>query len=331
MNLINVIIPAYNCENTLRQTITSIQNSGLNDFSIIIIDDGSTDGTSNICRNLENEYDNIHCFYQPNAGVSAARNQGIEMSDSTYLLFFDADDTINENALAEVQKILMRYQPDMLIFGMCFDYYYKGKCYRTEKMCYNEEALYSKSGLQEHFAELYQCNALNSSCNKIIRRGLIIENQIRYEEKMFLLEDFLFTLDCLDQCETIYTFPKAIYRYRQSEDEGNVYRRMNRISNLQQFTDPFRCRLEKHADVFSKMYFMLLHQKVWKAHIKEMPKIAEDCLLSDVEPVSLEDNKFYEDLSKGKYLKIRVKNLLAQFRHKIAIRVKTYLFPKKEE
>ena len=93
MNLVDIIIPAFNCEHTLKQTVSSIQASGLQDYTIILVDDGSTDQTLSICTDLSLEFDNIQYVHQENSGVSAARNHGIKLSSGEYLLFFDADDT----------------------------------------------------------------------------------------------------------------------------------------------------------------------------------------------------------------------------------------------
>ena len=80
--------------------------------------------------------------------------------------------------------------------------------------------------------EIYQYNALTSSCNKVIRREMLMKNKIFYREDMFLMEDFLFSLECLEHCKRVYMLSKALYHYHQSEDEGNVYRRIKKNRKL---------------------------------------------------------------------------------------------------
>lgn len=330
MGLVDIIIPVFNCADVLKDTVASIQCSGLRDFSILLIDDGSTDQTLAVCEELLREYENVRCIHQENAGVSAARNRGIEASDGKYLLFFDADDSVDCGAFQKAYQILVNQNPDMLIFGMCFEYYFKGTIYRTEKMCYPKEALYSRADVRQYFSELYAHNALTSSCNKFIRRALIMENHLRYPQGIFLMEDFLFSLDCVGKCENVYMLPQAIYRYRQTEDEGKVYRRIGMIDSLSEFFEPFRIRLENHLDVFNSMCFMLLRQKLWLANPEQIRRIAKDFLSAEVEPATTRDAALNEELKNGRYWRIFLDIQKTQLRHKIAVRIKAILHRNRE-
>ena len=94
--LVSVIIPAYNCENTLKRTVESIIASGLVDYEIIIVNDGSTDNTTSVCNSLCDQYSFIKYSEQENSGVSAARNRGISIATGEYIMFFDADSNIKK-------------------------------------------------------------------------------------------------------------------------------------------------------------------------------------------------------------------------------------------
>ena len=95
----SVIIPAYNCAGTLRETVGSIRASGLTDYELLLIDDGSTDGTAGLCDALCRQYPELRCIHQANAGVSAARNRGIRAAQGEYIWFVDSDDTVDHGAL----------------------------------------------------------------------------------------------------------------------------------------------------------------------------------------------------------------------------------------
>lgn len=318
MNQYDVIIPVYNGEKTIIHTIRSIEHSGLSDFSILIIDDGSTDGTKEACLLAAKEYDNIHYFRYENQGVSAARNLGLKQSDAKYIIFFDADDSVDSGSFARVDQIIREYEPDMLIYGMCFDYYRNGRLFRTDRLVYEQETMLTQKELQEHFAELYRANVFTSSCNKVMRSDLLVQNHISYNESYFLMEDFLFSLDCMKVCEKIYLLNEAIYRYRQSEDEGNVYRRIKRIDSISDYMKDFKIRLADHPDVLSDVYYMLLRQKLWLSRRDVIRLIAKDHVRDRFPAFTPSDKSLDLELKTGQYAKIRCRNVMLQTKHKIA-------------
>lgn len=149
MGLFSVVIPCYNCINTLEATVNSVQLSGLTDYEILLIDDGSNDGTGDLCDDLCQRYTEVRCVHQENAGVSAARNRGIDNANGEYLWFVDADDTVDSGALSHAVSVINRRQPDMLLFGISFDYYYHCKLYRRELLTPPIEGKISFSQIKE--------------------------------------------------------------------------------------------------------------------------------------------------------------------------------------
>ena len=95
--IFSVIIPCYNCVKTLEATVNSIRVCGLSDYEILFIDDGSTDGTTELCDRLCGKNEGIRCVHQSNKGVSAARNRGIDEARGEYIWFVDSDDTVDED------------------------------------------------------------------------------------------------------------------------------------------------------------------------------------------------------------------------------------------
>lgn len=101
---ISVIVPVYNVEKYLEKSLSSLAAQTYKDLEVILIDDGSTDGSTEICKRFTEEYPNFRYFRQENAGVSAARNAGIERASGNYLAFFDADDYAD----ADMYELLYR-------------------------------------------------------------------------------------------------------------------------------------------------------------------------------------------------------------------------------
>lgn len=268
----SIIVPCYNAAKTLKKTINSIQKSGLIDFEILLIDDGSRDDTPALCDRLAAEYENIRVIHQSNAGVSSARNKGLAEARGDYIWFFDSDDLVDADNMKRAVQIVEEYKPDMLIFGMSFDYYAGKRMYQRLELFYDVEGEMHPEEWDTVFSELYRNNSLTSSCNKLFKRTLLCENGIEFNCKLFILEDFLFVLEALEHCETIYNFPKVIYRYVQAGDETTNHAavRLARVEDLALYLKPFERILAKHPDVLTGLFYMLLWQKISIQSVEEM-------------------------------------------------------------
>ena len=105
-NLVSVIIPCFNHADFLKETIESVQKSTYPHFEVIIVNDGSTDQSEDISKEMCNEYDNVKYLYQANQGPSAARNNGIKLSKGKYILPLDADDLISNDYIINAVRTL---------------------------------------------------------------------------------------------------------------------------------------------------------------------------------------------------------------------------------
>ncbi|HAV4804452.1 TPA: glycosyltransferase, partial [Acinetobacter baumannii] len=97
--LISIIIPAYNASKTICKTLESLIKQNRSDFEVLIIDDGSTDDTYEICRDYINQKENFKLIKQKNKGVSSARNLGLRNASGDYIVFMDADDILSNTAI----------------------------------------------------------------------------------------------------------------------------------------------------------------------------------------------------------------------------------------
>lgn len=313
--MISIIIPAFNCEKTILNTIESIKKSGINDYEILIVDDGSTDNTASICDGLSASNDNIRCIHQKNAGASAARNTGLKNADGEYVFFFDSDDSVIPNSLEKAEKIINAHNPDMLIFGVNFDYYHKGKLYRRDAMVYPNEGMMILEDIRKNFQELYDCNALTPVWNKIIKKTVLINAKVCFDESMIIMEDFLFVLNALPFCKNVYCLPEAAYCYKQSDDPWfNAYSRFKKVENFSEFIDKIDNALstigiENRSDLLSKISSMLLEQKLYFASLKEIKNFLRDY------DNSIDSYKFTEQ----KALSTFIGNKYSRFRYKLAV------------
>lgn len=115
--MISIIVPVYNAEKYIRETIDSILNQDYRDFELILINDGSKDRSLEICKEYEQNHSQIHVINQKNSGVSAARNRGLSEAKGEYIAFADADDLLEMDMLSVLYKCAKEYNADVVSCG----------------------------------------------------------------------------------------------------------------------------------------------------------------------------------------------------------------------
>lgn len=108
--LISVIIPVYNVYDYLRKSIESVLNQTYEELEVILIDDGSTDLSGNVCDEYKNRDERVKVLHQKNAGLSAARNSGLNIADGQYVFFLDSDDWLETDCIETLYELILKYQ-----------------------------------------------------------------------------------------------------------------------------------------------------------------------------------------------------------------------------
>lgn len=163
--LISVIIPAYNCQNTLKRALDSVIYQSYTNLEIIIVDDGSIDDTPALCDSIAATDDRISVIHKQNGRQASARNAGLKVCKGEYILFLDSDDEFQTNCCEIVTKHLS-INPDFVLFG--FNVYKNGKLLRTPTP---GNAVYRGGDwgiFKEHFKFL-----MPSPCNKLYKKSYI--------------------------------------------------------------------------------------------------------------------------------------------------------------
>ena len=212
---ISIVIPAFNCSGSLKSVVTSILASGLCPLEILIVNDGSSDDTGVIAKQLESSFDGVRVIDQPNKGVSAARNRGIHEAVGNYVFFVDADDSLVPDSLSDVNEIIDREHPDMVLFGMCFDYYTHGRIYRSDTLSYPTSGIMEPAEWGKNFEALYACNMLSPVWNKLIRRQFMLDEQISFQAQQHI-NDVLASLLVLSLAKRITICNKRLVYYRMN-------------------------------------------------------------------------------------------------------------------
>lgn len=196
--LLSVIIPAYNCKDTLSAAVDSVAEN-FKDTEVIIIDDGSTDETPELIEYLKKSYNCIVTERIKNSGPANARNYGISKASGNFIMFLDSDDTFEIKTYNTVSQNLTD-NIDLLIFG-----------FRQNFLGRADDKIYSLSSPFD-IDEFYRNNLLNQVWNKAYRREFLLKNNIHFKDYRYG-EDRIFNADVL-KCEPdVIAIPDVLYNY----------------------------------------------------------------------------------------------------------------------
>lgn len=216
--IISIIIPVYNVQDYLPECLDSLVKQTKNEFEVILINDGSTDNSLNICKEYKNKLSNCLIIEQKNQGVSAARNRGIFESSGEYIYFLDSDDILNIHFIETLAKEIKLIKHEVFIFG-----YNKinanGK--QINEIIPKNEVEIQKNENFENLFDSLNCGLGLAVWDKIIKASLIKDNLIKFK-KMRNAEDFVFCLEIYSKAKTIKVLKLNLYNYRiQLEGKRN--------------------------------------------------------------------------------------------------------------
>lgn len=215
----SIVIPVYNAEKHLLKTLESVKVQSFTDFEVLLVDDGSTDNSLEVCKSFMNRDNRFSLFQKPNGGVCSARNYGIERVKGEYIIFIDSDDVIESSLLADSLKKISDSKADILLFGMQFDIEKQNRIVKSyQKSC--DDCEFDIADLDKHYRKLYENNYITSMCNRVTRLGLIQEHGLRFDERITNYEDMAFSLACLRCAQKVQIVEKCYYHYILHEELG---------------------------------------------------------------------------------------------------------------
>ena len=223
-----IIICAYNEENHLSKSVDSILKQTFENFEVIIVDDGSTDRTIQICRQYHNKDKRVRYFQRSNHGLFQSRIFGASHSIGKYIMFCDADDYyVSKNAFEYLYNILKQKKCDMLQFG----FYKKYHLLKSNKTNYNEELvekdLFKSRDYPQLICSHWKESKLNNSVwNKVYSWKLFqnVTDEMKHQ-RFFWGEDQILNLFLLEKCEKVFFCSKPLYCYLTLNGGTNKWRR----------------------------------------------------------------------------------------------------------
>ena len=211
----SIILPVYNVEAYLGFCMDSILANDLHECEIILVDDGSTDGSGKLCDFYAHQYLFVKAYHIKNGGVSRARNYGISVAQGQYICFVDPDDCISENYILTLVKAIKKRQADIV-----FTRYKKIYNEREDGVSENRET-FLKLSRSERPQDLFLKKQIGKEdelmgvvWRTIIRKDLILLHNIRFNENVNLSEDWLFLLEYLSYATKVEVVDSISYYYR---------------------------------------------------------------------------------------------------------------------
>ena len=209
--LVTIAIAAYNVEKYLRTGIKDIQDQTYSNLEIILVDDGSTDGTSEICDELAKEDSRIRVFHKENGGLGSARNVGIDNAQGEFIYFFDVDDSLEKSFISDSVQYAYEKKADMIIYG----YYARfSNSNAEEKICVQEREIHSNEELKNVYCNelLWLKHGNGFAWNKFYRVSFVKKYHFHFGNQR-IQQDEPFNMQLYLNLENVYVCPKVYYHY----------------------------------------------------------------------------------------------------------------------
>lgn len=211
--LISIIIPIFNIQDYLDECLESVTKQNYKNIEIILINDGSTDASAEICDIWKEKDKRIRVVHCINSGVSAARNIGLENSKGEYIYFCDGDDIVSSNILVHLSMLINEYKTQMSV------------CSYREFINKNEikiDVEYRDTIIELHekidkstYKNIIENERYSGYLwNKLFLHKIIFDNNIKFDLEINVLEDELFVLQYIAKCISIVFSEKSLYYYR---------------------------------------------------------------------------------------------------------------------
>ena len=217
--LISILLPAYNVEKYIGQCFESIIGQDLSNCEIIVVDDGSTDGTGSICDKYSKKYSGlIKTIHKKNGGLLSARREGIRQAKGEYCMFVDSDDYLLPDALKILKgKIDKNGKPDIIIYNYSVDNGREELVLKDPQ--FFEETLFDSQNVRLLYEKIICSTELNTIWIKVIKKGLLDEDPMDYSRNInnSYGEDILQSLYPITYANRILYITDTLYAYRYNE------------------------------------------------------------------------------------------------------------------
>ena len=213
--MLSIVVPCYNCQSTLDRALDSLAGqtfsvvASMPSYQIVLVDDGSTDNTSNKCDYFSQKYSNVLAVHKTNGGLVDAWKTGVRKATGEYIAFCDSDDYIDSDFVQIMSKIITEHNPDMITFGMTYEYDNGTMICEDSRL---EAGMFERNAIEKTiFPRLLsdgdmQSELVGSSrCNKVFRKNLLMKIVDDVKESVSFGEDDVTCFAAVLNASSIYS------------------------------------------------------------------------------------------------------------------------------
>lgn len=264
--LVSVIMPAYNTQDTIKRSIDSVLLQSYDNYELIIVVDGATDSTYDICKEMQIKNNKIKLFYKENGGALWARNMGVSKAKGDYLLFLDADDTIEKDAIEKLVDIALKSDSDLIRYRYkkIPENYVQDEYFKNEDIVtINKEDF--KTKVYPFFLKGYMLNTL---CTDFVKRKFFKVSD-ENNKRLSYAEDLKVNLDIFTNVNKVTFVSYPLYNYITRNNSTTRTKSITRLMN----------NLKDCIKVYMSFYDYL---KIWGMNDKENVEYVSTRILSEI-------------------------------------------------
>ena len=271
--IVSIIVPIYNVELYLAECVESIRNQTVKEIEIILVDDGSPDGCPEMCDRFAAEDERIRVIHQENAGVSAARNRGMEMAAGEWIMFADPDDWLESDAVEVLYRQAKAGGCDM-VCASCY------KNYPDKQVQYGMDSSQAGKYVVEKDFEILFGSFLRggkikinmaSPCAKLYRKSMLdAHTDCRFPDGMKMGQDFIFNMYAFQNAGNIYVLNVPVFHYRIRPGSTTTTIHSDQPERYRRLIEEIHACMAKYQrlDQFLPDYYYACVCKVWTFSIQ---------------------------------------------------------------
>lgn len=259
--LVSVVMPVYNVVDYVEAAVRSLLDQTMGDFELLIVDDGSTDGSAQACDRLAAQDARVRVFHRENHGAPAARNFAMDRARGTWLYFMDADDWVEPDMLADMCRLGREHDLQLVVAGFYIDTYgargERGKLSQWRRV--PSRVFESRRAFREQAYAMFDMNLMYVPWNKLYLRSYIEENGLRFPQTFW--DDFPFVLSVVRDIERVGVTERAYYHFIRARGESETARYRKGMYEKREEEHRWMLDLYDHWDVRDEASMEMVYRR----------------------------------------------------------------------